>query len=934
MSVHHPPAVYPQAHHSSVNGSRHRVTKLFFVAVAFLLFLGLSCSKDDAVKVLMAHSPPMSEETARRIVTDDDDAFQRYAESAGFETIRAAFAHLVVSFNDMSVEVYDRDAATIFYGMDRLSRALEVVFNNPEFRVTYERMSTRDRDQLLQSRRLLGRINQLVRDAKPPIDDERAELQKILGEVLTLDDKNGYARTNIALAQLLAQHGRADEAANHLHKALHYFRSKRNHYMACQLLGMLGVSAGGDSTLIHYNEALNIATEHDLPLHITRALMFLGAYYSQRGRLALAHDYYSRALDACENLKLGEDRIRFLATMMNVYARYELWEMVGRLLARARTEKETGGHRGMHDNTMDVMEARYLAATGRVRDAVDVYWRVEARLAVGKFPMVHLESFERFSTTLVAYGYAREAMPVIGKGLNEAIARDHPRIKARLWIAKAEAEFALGEYDASRSSLQSFDAISRDGLGEHAYEWATRDALLCRQQLAAGDTAGAYETAHDGLVELERQLRDLDASLEPYFTLSRARALKATVAELVANDARLACGLELYWSGLGRVIGDSSAPPSLSTAQVAKRASLEALLRPFASRAVKAAKKTKSMLVVYDTDSDPPVRYEIEEKVERYTLPMDTQSLRELCERTSSLMAAPPGGGNVGDHLMEASHALARTLLPARCFTESMQNQNYRIRHNGYLGAVPFEALNLSGPTVYLPWIERADVSYFRSLDDERAEANAERGLAVAASAANHASGTVYLRELQYVDVETAAVAEAYPQTTLLRGASATLPSVVSGLSEASLFYAATHAVRHRTIPYLTMLVLSAGDSLAGNPPYLDFGTIRGIALQQCELAVLSACATGAPFVGDKVSVPGLGAAFLDAGAGAVVQTLWDVQDRDAARVMTDFIREMGSDVNSAGAALNHAKRSAMRGSSGARHPFYWAAFVYTENLR
>src|SRR5262249_60065616 len=66
--------------------------------------------------------------------------------------------------------------------------------------------------------------------------------------------------------------------------------------------------------------------------------------------------------------------------------------------------------------------------------------------------------------------------------------------------------------------------------------------------------------------------------------------------------------------------------------------------------------------------------------------------------------------------------------------------------------------------------------------------------------------------------------------------------------------------------------------------------------------------------------------AFLTAGVPAVVATLWAVDDRTTARLMSHFYDALqrGED---AAAALSEAQR-ALRRSPDTRHPFYWAGFT------
>ena len=97
-------------------------------------------------------------------------------------------------------------------------------------------------------------------------------------------------------------------------------------------------------------------------------------------------------------------------------------------------------------------------------------------------------------------------------------------------------------------------------------------------------------------------------------------------------------------------------------------------------------------------------------------------------------------------------------------------------------------------------------------------------------------------------------------------------------------------------------------------------------------LLVLSACETslGAPSPGDEIV--GFNRAFLAAGVGALVSTLWSVNDQATALLMAVFYSELR-----AGHPPADALRTAqlkLLGTPVTAAPVYWAAFTLTLSSR
>ncbi len=128
----------------------------------------------------------------------------------------------------------------------------------------------------------------------------------------------------------------------------------------------------------------------------------------------------------------------------------------------------------------------------------------------------------------------------------------------------------------------------------------------------------------------------------------------------------------------------------------------------------------------------------------------------------------------------------------------------------------------------------------------------------------------------------------------------------------------ATHAVVSDRHPRETALLLSGGR--------LALPEIQDLSLS-AELVTLSACDTA---LGQRVrgeGVIGLPQAFLAAGAGGVVVSLWKVEDRSTAAYMREFYALLQSGRGAAEALLEVRRaRGALSGDEG--HPSRWAPFI------
>jgi CHAT domain-containing protein/uncharacterized protein HemY len=152
--------------------------------------------------------------------------------------------------------------------------------------------------------------------------------------------------------------------------------------------------------------------------------------------------------------------------------------------------------------------------------------------------------------------------------------------------------------------------------------------------------------------------------------------------------------------------------------------------------------------------------------------------------------------------------------------------------------------------------------------------------------------------------------------------------TVLSGeLSQYRYVHFATHGWLDSERPGLSALVLSMVDQ-QGKPEdgFLRANDVYNLKLP-AELVVLSACQTG---LGKEIKgegVVGLTRGFMYAGAARVVVSLWNVNDKATADLMTKFYEKMLKQQERPAAALRAAQVEMWRQKQW-HSPYYWAPFT------
>jgi CHAT domain-containing protein len=248
---------------------------------------------------------------------------------------------------------------------------------------------------------------------------------------------------------------------------------------------------------------------------------------------------------------------------------------------------------------------------------------------------------------------------------------------------------------------------------------------------------------------------------------------------------------------------------------------------------------------------------------------------------------------------------------------------------DGEIAAVPFAALRDTAQRRYL--IEEHPLRFVSSVRDAVRQPSGPltkpKVLLVADPTFDQTAFPGLVR-LPGAVAETKAIAGGYADTVLLSGSNATATALESTLVRANILHYAGHAVFNDERPEQSLLVL-APDSGEATPGRETAAAIARLDLTRLRLVVLSACETNRSRAGRSGGFAGLAGAFLAAGGGGVVGSLWRVDDDLTRRLMTEFHRAYRSTANGA-EALRAAQLQLLHSAEPAvNSPAAWAAFRY-----
>lgn len=737
----------------------------------------------------------------------------------------------------------------------------------------------------------VGRVQDLLGEPDQALERYR----QALARMRATGNREGEARTLSNLGVLSLETGDVQEALAHSGQALAIFRELEDRRWQARVLGNLGALYHGlgepRRALAHYEEALRLWRETGDRAGEAATLGNLGLVHALLGEPKRALEVHSQAL--------------------------EIWRGAG----DRRGEGTALGNLGNAQLALGEPRAAlasFDAAAERLHAAGDLAGEAEALAGRGR--------------ALLALGDPEKSLTPLTRALELTRSARAPASEAQVLSSLARAERLLGRGAAARQrSAEVLDVIEKlrtrignpdllasfSALAHDAYE-LHRDLLMEAHRAAPGEgwDRTALETAERArartLVELLTEARveirqgvdtgllDRRAALERRLSAKARRALAEDQEALLRDLDLVDAEIREQSPGYAALVQ----PRPLTVPEI------QALLDPGTLLLSYSLGAGKSWLWAVTADS-----------VETFELPARAvleDAARRLHQKLSTF--------DVEDRGEEAREAADLSHLLLGPVADRLAGKRLAIVADGALHYLPFGALPLltEHEIVYLPSASALAVQR-RTL---AGRPPAPRRLFVLADPA-FAPGDSFER-LPASREEAEALAAAAPagESLVVLGTAAARPAVLGDrLRGFRIVHFATHGVLDTENPALSGLALSTVDE-RGEPRegFLHLRDVYNLRLD-ADLVVLSGCRTA---LGREVrgeGLIGLTRGFQYAGAARVVASLWRVEDRATAALMSLFYRAMWDDGLAPAAALRQAQLR-LRSERRFRDPYFWAGFV------
>jgi len=733
-----------------------------------------------------------------------------------------------------------------------------------------------------------------------------------------LGEPAGIESIQLSAAQLELESGNRERFRQRLEAAHTVAGEIGDHYLLCQILGQLGdlheQAEEEDSMRACFTDGLAFARRHGFTDQAERFLLFEAQHAIRQGRPAFAADRLAQAVEIVEADGDRNDRLRLALRQARFFASLDCWEQVDRTLRRLPVllrdpQRFVGPEARKLAFEVDVLQARAAFAERRTREAQSLLepWLTRMPVDFRRVGLAQLD--ETWSEGLMHGDDWAGVLAVCARGLAHCDRAHVTDLAIPLAFRRARALEALGRLAESRRAADEAVRRLSDAPRVDRESWIpVSQVLRARLRMRAGDVAGGRTLLREVL-----DGHSSSTSAGPADPGERTGlSARETAHELGHLSPAEGFAFELAWrsrarNGPGGAASDpfAPAPAPISGTHLVYHFFGDRLLRWTATRG----------------------------SVRLDTLPLPARDcLREVREAVTLLRTEPPPRGrSLGPRAEEALARLGREILPGglagRAGIPSVE-----ISPDGPLLSLPFEALPVPDADGTPPLALVADVVYEAGWSARVAQATRPRPNALIVS--NPAIPPEIRHRYAWTgplvgsDAEARCALRRWPAATLLQGADATRARLLRLATNATQVYVAAHHVRDPGAPFLGFLPLAPDSGGEAGESLLESADIRRLDLSSCRLAVLAACASGAPSRVAEEPGPTLGDAFLDAGAHAVVRSFWDVGDEETRVFMQRFLAADSANTGTV-RALAAARRAALQDTSAT--PRVWAAWSVEE---
>jgi CHAT domain-containing protein len=497
------------------------------------------------------------------------------------------------------------------------------------------------------------------------------------------------------------------------------------------------------------------------------------------------------------------------------------------------------------------------------------------------------EALLRLSALELAVGAANRGREALDRARAAMRAVDDSLMRDRLLMEIASVEAIASTSNHPSAAIQQLDSVAgffrQRGI---LYDLSTPLARAAQLRLREGDTARAEADLGEALVTVEAvAARDGTPATARVATAARRQVVATQIAIRLARHDTLGA---FILAERGRGNRTDRAPKALPGEVVVSywmlpEETIVWILRDTSMRMIRI----------------PVAEREIDQVAKRFESGMRTTAHGAEWETAARWLY---------DHLLAPAQAdLTRASV-------------LRVVADGIIGRIPFAAL-MDRENRYV--VEKIPIVYSLTVRPREPQLQIRGPLLVVGNPAFNPREFPELPDLPAASVEAREIRTLYKQATVLEGAGATKSAFVAALSGAGVVHFAGHARLVERAPSLSHLVFArdVGDNAS---TILTASEIERLKLRGIGTVVLSACGTTQTGNTRDNSQSGLARSFLDAGVGAVVSSLWEVDDRSSAMLMTRLHQRLAAG-DAAPTALRAAQRSLLDSLRAA--PSVWGAY-------